>query len=256
MADIDYPLVKKTEIEDSPFTPTVPSGISATTIETALVEVGTDVEALKAGVYGEISVSENEVATVIRGENQWQALTANVVTGLVNGFTYVEGLLGEIASTSGTGTVATINDVAHGLTVGDIVSINGTTSFNGVYVVNTTPDLDSFTILHDGTTDETGFWQRASILSAGSAGVYDLNWASSGLAAINAHVFDFAPYVNATRIARATARRKFSNADFGSFSGTALVTLEAGDKVGFFVNNNTAAADVTIRSFDLNLSKV
>jgi len=208
------------------------------------------------GNYGEFKISDNTTATTIRGDNEWQALTSNVVTGLLQGMTFDAGSLGEIASTSGTGTVATINDLAHGLSVGDIISINGTTSFNGVFAVNTAA-TDSFTILHAATTNETGFWQQGASLTvgAGSEGVYKGTWSSCGTSATTGNSFDFAPYINTTRAGAATARRKFSNTDFGSFGGTELVNLVVGDIISFMVRNIDAANDVTLRSFDMNLRK-
>lgn len=243
-------------------TPTADSGygkIYTKTDNVLYFQDGAGVEhSINESSYGEMKIGDNTTATVIRGANQWQGVTSNMATGLVSGFTYDAGLLGAIASTSGTGTVATINDVAHGLTAGDIISINGTTSYNGIYEVNTVPGPDSFTILHSASTNETGYWQKPSSLTAdtGTSGTFRGSWDSCGIAVTNGHVFDFAPYVNTTRSTQATARRSFSNADYGSFSGTGLTEITAGDTLSFFIRNTSATGNLTIRAFDFNVVKI
>ena len=211
-----------------------------------------------ARAYSEAKIADNTTATVIRATNQWQAVAANVVTGLQNGCTYEAGLLGEIASTSGTGTVATINDIAHGLSVGDIISINATTSYNDIYEVNTVPNVDSFTILDTDTTNDTGYWQKGAnlIIGVDATGVYKGSWMACGTSAANSNIFEFAAYVNTTRAAASTTKRKFSSSDCGSSTASELVTLAAGDIVSFMTRNITATANITFGSFTLNIHKI
>jgi len=211
--------------------------------------------------YGEFKIADNATATVIRATNEWQAITANAVTGLVSGFSYDAGLLGEIASVAdaGGGSIL-ITDTGHGLTIGNIISINGNTdaAYNGVFEVLTTPTDDTFTVTATYTATDTGYWQKGAALTvlAGGAGIYKGTWASCGISATNSHVFDFSPFVNTTQATAATARRKFSNADYGSFSGTELVTFAEGDIISFMARDITGNSDITIRSLDLNLHKM
>jgi hypothetical protein len=211
--------------------------------------------------YGEMKIAENTTATEIREDAEWQALTANVVTGLVNNFTYDAGLLGVVASIAdaGGGDI-TVTDVAHGLSAGNIITMNGHTdaAYNGIFEVKTVPTLDTFTITAVYTATDTGYWQKGASLTVGSggAGIYKGTWSSTGIAATNGHVFDFGPVVNTTVDTGAIARRTFSNADYGSFSGTGLVTLAEGDVISFVARNNSASGNITIRAFDLNLHRI
>jgi hypothetical protein len=210
--------------------------------------------------YGEFKIAENTNATVIRGTNQWQAITTNVVTGLLSVFSYDSGGIGTVSSIAdvGGGIVSVTAGAAHGLAPDDIITINGTTNYNEIYKVLSTPSADVFTVTSAYVSDQSGFWQQGSTLTvlSGGEGVYKGTWASSGISEINAHVFDFTPVVNTVIATAATARRKFSVADFGSFSGTELVNLSVGDKITFAVRNITATNDVTIRTLDLNLHRM
>ena len=187
-------------------------------------------------------------------------MTTNVVTGLQSFFSYEAGAVGTIASVAdaGGGTITVTTGAAHGRSTGDILTLNGTTNYNGIFELLSTPAADTFTVTAAYVSDQSGFWQQGATLTvlAGGAGVYKGSWAACGISASNGHVFDFTPVVNTTIASAATARRKFSFADYGSFSGTELVNLAVGDKVSFIVRDITGTSNVTIRSFDLNLHEM
>jgi len=211
--------------------------------------------------YGEFKVSDNATETVIRGDDEYQALTANVVTGLQNGFTYAAGLLGEVASIAdGTGGLIAVTDVGHGLSAGDMITMNGHTdsAYNGIFEVMTVPTANVFTVTATYTATDTGYWQKGASLkvNAGGAGTYKGTWASTGIAASNGQTVDFCPVVNTTPAAAACARRTFSNADYGSFGGTEIVTLAVDDIIWFVMRNTTSDGNVTIRTLDLNLHRL
>jgi len=208
--------------------------------------------------YGEMYIADNATATTVNAQSQWHALDGQVVTGLVHGFTYAAGSNGVIASTAdaGSGSV-TINDTAHGLSAGDFITINGTTDYNGIFEVQTAA-TDSFTITDTWTSDQSGYWQQGASLTCdvGSGGTYRGQWSSSGISETNAHIFDFAPCINTTVSTKAKARRKFSNADYGVFSGCGLMQIAEGDIVQFLIQNTSGTGDVTIRTIDLNIVKI
>lgn len=208
--------------------------------------------------FGEIALIDNSNATTINAADQWHALNGDIVTGLVNGFTYAAGSTGAIASTAdaGGGDV-TINDVAHGLSAGDFISINGTTDYNGIFEVQTAA-TDSFTITDTWTSDQSGYWQKGSSLTCdvGSAGTYRGMWNAVGISATTGHVFDFTPVVNTTVSTKAKSRRKFSNTDYGAFGGGGLMVFAEGDVIQFLVMNVGASGNLTIRTLDLNIVKI
>jgi len=211
--------------------------------------------------YGEFKIAENATATEIRGTGEYQAITANAVTGLLNGFTFDAGLLGEIASIATDAGGILVTDVGHGLSAGNIITINGCATggneaYNGIFEVLTVPSTSTFTVGATYNADDTGYWQKGASLTCNATGVYGGSWASTGIAATNGHVFDFCPVVNTTIAEAACARRTFSNADYGSFSGTEIVSLTAGDIITFVARNNSASGNITIRGLDLNLHRL
>jgi len=210
--------------------------------------------------YGEFKVSDNAVETIIRGDDEYQALTANVVTGLENGFTFDAGLIGETASIANDAGGILVTDVDHGLSAGDIITMNAHTNavYNGIFEVLTVPSTSTFTVNATYTATGTGYWQKGASLTVGSgaAGTYAGNWNSTGIAAANGQTVDFCPVVNTTYAAAACARRTFSNADYGSFGGTEIVTLAVDDIIWFVMRNTTSDGNVTIRTLDLNLHRL
>ena len=206
--------------------------------------------------FGEMYYTGAGDTITIVGADQYQAWTGPI-TGMVEGMVFEAGIVGVIASTStDAGASVTINDATHGLTAGDMITINGTTTYNDIYEVQTVPDTGSFTITEtNSTNNETGSWQRGSslTLSAGSAGFYAGRWAASLSAATANDVFTLSPVVNTTVSPKAQSRRKFSNTDIGSMGGTGLITAAVGDKIFFVIKNESAARDMTIVQFDMNI---
>jgi len=211
---------------------------------------------LVPSTYGEMYYNGVGDTITIVESDEYQAWTGPIV-GLVNGLTFQAGIVGVIASTSTTaGSIVTINDSTHGLSVGDMITINGTTSYNGVYEVKTVPNVNSFTITETNSEgSETGNWQRGSSLTfnAGSGGVYAGRWAASMSAATANDIFELGPVVNTTISPKAGSTRKFSNTDVGSLSGTGMILANDGDKIFFVVRNTTAARNCTIIHFDINI---
>lgn len=224
---------------------------------------GGDENVLGESSYGEFKVVDNANPTTINAAGEWHALQNDVIVGALKGFTYTAGTTNTITSVAnaGGGDILVTTGSAHSISVGDIITQNGNAdaAYNGIFEVLTTPAADTYTVTAVYTATDTGFVQRGSTLtvSGGNGGAaYKGTWASSGISATINHVFDFAPVVNTTVAAAAKARRKFSNTDFGSFSGTELPTLAAGDKITFVIQNVGASGDMTIRTLDLNLHRL
>ena len=210
--------------------------------------------------YGEVYTVDNANATTIDAQNQWHAINNDISEGFTSGFTYQAGISGTMASaaTGLSGDTVRFTDVAHGLTVGDIISTVGTTDYNGIFEVVLVNSTDIFSILDTWVSDQSGTWDRGTCLTcdAGSAGIYRGQWTASGISETINHVFDFAPCLNTTISTKAKSRRKFSNTDYGSFSGCALMDISVGDKIFFVVQNITGTGNLTIRTRDLNLVKI
>lgn len=210
--------------------------------------------------YGECYTVDNANASVIDAQSQWHALNNDISEGYTDGFTFQAGISGTMASaaTGDSGDTVRFTDAAHGLSVGDYITTVGTTNYNGIFEVVRVNSSSVFSILDTWVSDQAGTWDRGTCLTCdtGSGGFYRGTWAASGISETNGHVFDFATCKNTTISTKAKARRKFSNADYGCFSGVALMEIADGDKIFFVVQNISGTGNVTIRTRDMNLVKI
>ncbi len=210
--------------------------------------------------YGEMSTVDNANATTIDAQDQWHALNNDISEGYTDGFTFQAGISGTMASaaTGGSGDTVVFKDVAHGLSLGDYITTVGTTDYNGIFEVVRVNTDSTFSILDTWVSDQSGTWDRGTCLTcdAGSGGFYRGTWFASVTCETNAHVFDFAPCKNATVATKAKARNKFSNADFITGGGGALMEVSDGDKIFFVIQNTSGTGNITIRTRDMNLVKV
>lgn len=200
--------------------------------------------------YGEMYLNNNSTATTIEQANQPVGVRY-FSQGSLNGFTFGAGSTGAItayADYSGTvaGTVKA-TDVGHGLTTGDFVVIRGTTNYNGVFQI-TKIDDDNFYftdtwVADDGASD----WEQPSYLqhTSGTSIDFAVQWCmSSTKGAGTSATATYSLYVNTTQDAPSIVQRQFSTSDVGAFSGQAIVTLSAGDRV-FMVMQSSNTDDIT-----------
>ena len=196
--------------------------------------------------YAEMYLNNNGNVTVLETANIPIALR-HFTTGALSGWTFNAGSTGAItAYADGTGKV-NVASAAHGLVTDDIISIRGTTNYNGVWQI-TKIDDNNFSIpdtwvVDDGASD----WDEGSHLIAGSnvAGMYAMSWnisqAEGGAAGsyITVQI-----YVNTTADAKGIARRSYANNDQRSVSGQSLITIADGDKI-YIMAQSTGTNDVT-----------
>jgi hypothetical protein len=86
---------------------------------------------------------------------------AEIIQGVLNNAIGDAGIIASIADDpEDLGRGILVTDVAHGLNVGDSITINGCTdaAYNGVFTVLTVPSVDTFTVTADYTATDTGYW--------------------------------------------------------------------------------------------------
>ena len=209
--------------------------------------------------YAEMYMDANATALVIETAST-PIMSRLWTTGLVNGWTFVAGTTGAItayADHSGTvaGTVKA-TDAGHGLSTGDIISIRGTTNYNGIFSI-TKIDNDNFYftdtwVEDDGASD----WDQGAYLLAGSgaAGIYSLQF-NVTVAGTQGDICTFQAYVNTLPCTRCTIQRKFPNADIGTPSSGSLVTIAAGDRLSLVVTSDDTNS-ITISYGNLSIVRI
>jgi len=203
--------------------------------------------------YAEMYIYEGGTATTIGIVNIYH-LIQNFSTGLVNNWTFDAGSNGAISAFADYGgTVAgtvKATDAAHGLITGEVVTISGTTNYNGVFVV-TKVDDDNFYFTDTWVADDaTGNWYQGSSLKAGtgSAGLYGLLWNASFTSAGNNKVYQLELFQNATEIDKSAAEHKIATGtDIQAMaSPMRLVQIADGDYITLAVECITDATNLTM----------
>jgi hypothetical protein len=215
--------------------------------------------------YGEIYIYENTTSTGIATQNVYHAIggTGIGTAGAIAGFTATPGVNGAIASVadySGTvaGTVKITVTAGHNLTTGDIVTIAGTTDYNGTFSITTISSTE-FYITETYTSTQTGIYIRGARLKAntGSAGTYRLSFNITGFSAGANKTFKIEANKNLTALDNTASSRKFGTAsDYSQMVGNGFVTVADGDIIWLSIVNQTDATDFTVRHLNANLDRI
>lgn len=211
---------------------------------------------------GEMYMAENTTAQTISTQSVYHLayVPGECTTGSVARFAYADGATGAITAFADAGGGAvTVTSAAHGLANGQIVSIAGTTNYNGVFEVSGAT-LNTFAITAAWVADDaTGAWVRGCSLTAnaGAAGTYLLNWSASFAGAGAASVYDFCPFIGATCALQCERRRTSGNAAvYGVAASACFISIAVGDVISFGIENASNTNAFTMRYFDLNLHRL
>lgn len=210
--------------------------------------------------YANMLVHANAVATDINTVNIAHFVQGLFADEISEDFTFAAGSTGPISAfaDAGGGQV-TVTDTAHGLATGDIVSISGTTSYNGVFAIansltNTYEITDTFV-----ADDATGNWYKGDSVTAdvGSAGVYKVTWSAFGLTAGNNKDFLVEIFKNAIAQNTLDDKRRFqTTTDIGSINGGGIITIADGDIITFSLTGLTDTTNFTFEHISLSLHKL
>jgi len=213
--------------------------------------------------YGGMYFDNNSTANSIDTANT-EIACQYFTSGTLNGFTYSAGARGEditsYATNDGGASTLVTTTAAHGLSAGDYITISNTTNYNDVYEVLSAPSTTTFVIdkAWDTNDDGQGAFDRGDCLtvSAGSAGVYDINYnLSSTLAGAGGDTITFTVYVNKTGEVESICQRVFGNNDIGNMGGVSRLTLAEGDKIWLAVKSD-GTDDVTNKYGNLIVARV
>lgn len=208
-------------------------------------------------VYGSVNITGGGSFT-IDDQNEWHAVNTLAVGEASLNMETSAGMTGSItAFADAGGGQVTVTSAGHGLITGEIITITGTTNYNGVFTIaNTT--TDTFEITDTWVADDgTGTWRHGSHLVPNQKGAYKLSWAFSAASAGANVTFDFAAFRNGSEISGTKITRKFGTAgDVGSVAGEAIINLNPDDFMWFAIKNTTNATNITISDGALVLNKV
>lgn len=211
-----------------------------------------------ANHYAAMKIHGNGTPTAI-GEAATPIGARGLSAGTLSNFTFDAGSTGPIASfTNAAGGNVTVGDVAHGLEDGEIISITGTTNYNGVFTVQNKAD-DTFEITHtDDGDDATGDWYQGSSVIVGSGGdgdyiaIYTVNATSAGAN----KEFEWHLYVNAVEQSDSHINQDFTGAaSERNLAGNAIMALAENDIVWVAVTGLDDGTDITHISISVTIHK-
>lgn len=217
-------------------------------------EIGSSQELMGEGYF-----HANAVATVIETANTPIALYG-ATTDVMVGLTYDVGSAGAITTFADySGTVAgavLVSSAGHGLAMDDIITIRGTTNYNGAFLV-TVVGVDSFYITDAWVADDgASNWEQPGtfLIPAGGAGIYRI----AGFictAPTAACELKFATWVNITKQNKSESCRDYAINDKDTVTSTCLLQLSAGDRIWVAVESDNTA-NITNVNGNFNMRRI
>jgi hypothetical protein len=212
--------------------------------------------------YAEIYISEETTATTIITANVYQPIYPNATASSVNaGFTFSQGEIGSITAVADAGGgLSRVTVTGHTLAQGDMITIRGTTDYNGHFIVRAVA-TNTFDITATYTSSQTGTMMKPDqvIASAGTGGVkrnsYSLTGNSAGAA--KDYTFTFLVYdITSDTIIECPKctkgiRNQLATEKF-SVSSSTLRDWKSGDRISVVVKGGDTTA-LTINNMDLNI---
>ncbi|KKL96241.1 hypothetical protein LCGC14_1846440 [marine sediment metagenome] len=227
------------------------------------------VEASTETIHAMMFDTENSDAFVINAVNEDHMYHTNgLAAGALAGWTFDIGGSGTpkaimaIVDGADSGVdIAVSTNPAHDLAVGDIISQTNLTNaaYVGTFVVKAVISANIYEVAAVFTATGTGTMDQAATLicTAGSQGVYKINWNASATAASNNDIFVFAIHVEAIRVPSTNIERKFGiAADIGAMSGSSIITVGSGEHVSFMVLNTVGSGNITLKDLNVNLVRL
>lgn len=217
---------------------------------------------LKRSKYAEMYVSEEADATVIVTANVYQPIYPNAsASSLVSGFTFSQGVTQAITAAAEIDPDnVRFTSNAHGMSAGDMITIRGTTSYNGHYIVDTV-DTNTFDVEVTWVADEAGTLMKPDqfTVNSGTSGVkrnyFSLTGNSAGAA--KDYTFTFLVYDKTTEAfiecpkCTKAVRTQLASEKF-SLAATTLRNWAEGDRIAIVVKC-ADTTNLTVNNLDFNI---
>lgn len=210
--------------------------------------------------YGEMYINNNSNAAVVETANTPIAIR-QISEGLTKGFIFHAGSTGAVswyADYSGTvaGSVLVSCTASHGLITGDIITIRGTTNYNGIFEI-VVVNADQFYIIDTWVADDgASDWDQGASLTAqpGADGVYTATWQMTAAPAGACRGIFFIN-INDTPQVKSGAPRELAVNDEDNNSSTCLLEIVEGDILWLSIESDSTT-DITHTYGNFNLGRL
>ena len=211
--------------------------------------------------YAEMYQHENTNATVIQAQNAWHLLKEFSQGNVGSHWEFGAGKQLSITAYADNGDSKTrVTSAAHGMSNGHVVSIAGTTNYDGIYVIEQIAEntfvIDIAYVADDGaSTGEQGSYLKC--IGTESGGYYYCDFSITITPAQNNDVLEGTIYKNATHSNNIEIQRKTATAaDYGVASCGGILSIATGDIVTLSIRNITAAQNFTMRNANVNVVRI
>lgn len=212
--------------------------------------------------YAELYKYADANKTIIDTADVFHALQ-DLTEGLSLGWTFAAGVRGTditLQETQDAGAATLMTTTAdHNLSVGDFVTITGTTNYNGPGEILTVPTSTTFKInLPFVADDATGTYSRGDSFhcDSGYGGIYNFEWSVTTEPDAANKALTGAIMINDSVCNKCRSRDYFSKSEYESAGSGSLIDISAGDSVSIVMKNITDAVDMTIRHGNFRIFKV
>jgi hypothetical protein len=215
------------------------------------------------GVGGMYEYANATVMGIDQANTYHPLWTAGVVAGTLDGWAFAAGVSGTFTAVAdlGGGRMRITTGAPHGLTNGRVVfltsaSVAGYRPPNATAFIISNVAASTFDVTGVFTSTASGTWTAGACLTAGTsaAGEYELFWSASAKTGAGVNkTYKFEAFQNAAELNKAAAWAIIDANGPSGFSGSAFVTVAAGDHICLACQNQTDATDVTIVGMNLRV---
>ena len=209
--------------------------------------------------YGEAFIFNNAIKTIIETADIPIALVDAIESGELEKWIFKAGSTAAIsayADYDGTVAGAVLATSTHGLITGTIITIRGTTNYNGIHQI-TVVDSTHFYFIDTWVADDgaSDFDQPARLIAGPeAAGVYSATWQMS-VAPDAACKLTWLININATFQPQSVAERDYAINDIDNCSSTCTIAVSVGDIVWLSVQSDSTSDITNIHgNFNLHIS--
>jgi hypothetical protein len=217
---------------------------------------------LRGHHYAEMYMNANAGATPIQDANDWHLLRGFIEGQVSPDWSFVDGSQLAITAyaTSNGGAKTEVTCAGHGLANGEVISISGTTSYDGVWVIeqqttNTFVIATAFVADDGASVGEHGSHLRATDPSA--TGKYTSAYSFSITPSNPNDVWEFAFYLNGVLCVKCHSQTKTGAVnDFQVVSSGSILDFTAGDYIHVAARNLTGGNDFTIKHANVKIAQL
>ena len=153
------------------------------------------------------------------------------------------------------GDITVTTSAAHGLAVGDVITITGTTDYNHRFTIVTVPTTTTFTVTDTFTSDQSGAFEIGDVITLKHVGLYQVNYYADITAAATSKAYEVS--ISLDNTTEAKSKRTFtSTAGPDKIYGQCVIeTTSKNAKLRLDIKGTTDSTNATFNECSLVVRK-